>query len=135
MHFGRNIFQNDTVQHRQRQKIYKLDLFVFNKKDLQPKGRAFREPFCPLFLIKKKKIQDFQQKKTKHGGFLYKQTAIHEVVKTFNAWSITYFQTLHEDVMFTFLNKQPLWNEKWHKIWKLNLIRFIDIVGYTKIKR
>lgn len=69
MQFGRNIFQNDTVQHRQRQKIYKLDLFVFNKKDLQPKGRAFREPFCPLFLIKKKKIQDFQQKKPKHGFF------------------------------------------------------------------
>lgn len=69
MHFGRNIFQNDTVQHRQRQQIYKLDLFVFNKKDLQPKGRAFREPFCPLFLIKKKKIQDFQQKKQNTGFF------------------------------------------------------------------
>lgn len=68
MHFGRNIFQNDTVQHRQRQKIYKLDLFVFNKKDLQPKGRAFREPFCPLFLIKKKNSR-LSAKKNKTRGF------------------------------------------------------------------
>lgn len=69
MQFGRNIFQNDTVQHRQRQKIYKLDLFVFNKKDLQPKGRAFREPFCPLFLIKKKKNSRLSAKKNKTRVF------------------------------------------------------------------
>lgn len=49
MHFGRNIFQNDTVQHRQRQKIYKLDLFVFNKKIFNQKEGLFESPFAPFF--------------------------------------------------------------------------------------
>lgn len=78
MHFCRNIFQNDTVQHRQRQKIYKLDLFVFNKKDLQPKGRAFREPFCPLFLIKKN-FKTFSKKKP--GFFCTSKRSYTELLK------------------------------------------------------